>query len=288
MNNLYVGRRAAALAVVAALGFITGPTALPEPIEPSLMVHGPIDVHRRDDGSLKRGPRNEIDTSNWSGYAIASFETGQKYTSAQATWTVPSVSFGATQSSTSEEYSSTWVGIGGFCLNVLCTRADRTLIQLGTEQDVSSSGSTNYLAWYEMLPQYPVTIPVAIHPGDQVTASLHCVSACSNKKQNWLLSMTNQTTGNSWSGNFTYSSSLASAVWIEEAPYSSGVLPLADFNIVGLDYPSANGVSQSLTVAANGIQMTDPWGQTANPSDTDLFGFDVCWGYTSMTSCSPP
>jgi Peptidase A4 family len=174
-------------------------------------------------------------------------------------------------------------------MNALCTRVDRTLIQLGTSQFVSSSGATSYFAWYEMLPQAPVNVTLTVSPGDQITASLQCISACTQKKQGWQLSMTNNTTNQSWSGNFTYSSSLASADWIVEAPVSSSVLPLADFNVVGIaPYLGVNSAWNVLTLSANGIQMSDPWGQTANPSSTDSNGFNTCWGYNSMASCSSP
>jgi hypothetical protein len=265
-----------------------------EPTTPSLRTHGPIQVHRLDDGRLERGPRNEFNTSNWSGYAIGSYQNGSKYTSAGATWAVPTVTFGSTQSGTNEEYSATWVGIGGFCLNALCSRADRTLIQLGTSQYVPSSGPPSYFAWYEMLPAAPVTITsITVNAGDKISASLQCVSACSGKKQNWKLSMTNITTGQSWTQTFSYSSSLASADWIEEAPASSGgVLPLADFSVVGMvpnfGPPNNAPAWNSLNVSTNGIQMTDPWGQTSDPSSTDVNGFNTCWGYGSPAACSSP
>ena len=71
---------------------------------------------------------------------VANYQTGLKYTSASMTWVVPTVRYGAsTDTTSSTEYSANWVGIGGFCANRLCTRGDHTLIQLGTEQDVSRS-----------------------------------------------------------------------------------------------------------------------------------------------------
>jgi hypothetical protein len=101
--------------------------------------------------------------------------------------------------------------------------------------------------------------------------------------------MTNNTTGQTWSQNFTYSSSLASADWIVEAPVSSSVLPLAEFNVVGIaPYLGVNSAWNVLTLPANGIQMSDPWGQTSNPSSTDSSGFNMCWGYGSMTSRASP
>jgi len=280
------------LAIVGIFGLTTAGERVRagEPNTPSLRTHGPIQVHRLDDGSLARGPRNEFGTSNWSGYAIGSYQSGQKYTWASATWVVPTVTFGPTQSGTDQEYSATWVGIGGFCMNKLCSRVDRTLIQLGTSQYVSASGATTYFPWYEMLPAAPVTITsINVNPGDKISASLQCVSACSAKKQNWLLSMTNNTTSQTWTQTFSYSSSLASADWIEEAPVSSSVLPLADFGVVSIvPYIGPNAAWNTLTVSANGIQMTDPWGQTSNPSSTDANGFNTCWGYGSMANCASP
>jgi Peptidase A4 family len=283
--------RVAAVTILAAV-CLTATTANTEPRSVwTVRSHGPIQVHRLEDGTLARGPRNEFITQNWSGYAIGSYQTGQSYTSASATWVVPTVIFGQTTSGTAEQYSATWVGIGGFCMNALCTRADRTLIQLGTEGDVSSANATSYSAWYEMLPQAPVAIPgVTIHPGDEITASLQCVSACSAKKtQNWQLTLTNNTTHENWTNSFQYRSSLASADWIEEAPVSSSVLPLADFNAIGMS-PYLNSNPANLLTSANAIQMNDPWGQTSNPgsSDSTTGNFSVCWGYQSMTSPCPP
>jgi hypothetical protein len=292
MVNFHSCARVTALAVFAASGLATAAAQVraEQPNTPPPRTHGPIQVHRLDDGAVARGPRNEFSTSNWSGYAIGRYQTGQTYTSAKGTWVVPTVTFGETQSGTTEEYSATWVGIGGFCMNALCSRVDRTLIQLGTSQYVSSSGATSYFAWYEMLPAAPVTITaITVNPGNQITASVQCVSACSAKKQNWQLSMTNNSTGQTWLQNFTYSSSLSSADWIEEAPVSNGVLPLANFNVIGIvPYIGSNAAWNLLTVSANGIQMTDPWGQTANPSSTDANGFNTCWGFGAAASCSPP
>jgi hypothetical protein len=75
----------------------------------------------------------------------------------------------------SSEYSANWVGTGGFCENQLCTRGDKTLIQLGTEQDVAPDGiTTQYYAWYEMLPAAETPLPAnnIVKPGDTITASL--------------------------------------------------------------------------------------------------------------------
>jgi hypothetical protein len=280
--------RAAGLALSAVVGAATLVLPTLEQTVLQRAKHGPIEVGRNPDATPARGLRNELRSSNWAGYEVANYQTGQKYTSAQMTWKVPSVNYGSsTDSTSSNEYSANWVGIGGFCENRLCTRGDRTLIQLGTEQDVSPSGATQYSAWYEMLSKAEIPIEtLPVNPGDQITASLSCGTTCSNRTQTWLLTMTNNTTGAQWSGSFKYASSLLSTEWIEEAPYSGGVLPLADFDISSFGPNTANGAYPSLSVSQNGIQMVDPWDQTANPSNAySSADFYVCWGYQTPTSC---
>jgi hypothetical protein len=293
--------RVALIAAAVAICATDTPGTSPTPHAPALAMHSPIHARRTDDGHLLRGPRNEVATENWSGYAVASFETSSSkstvyYTSASATWTVPKVSylpFG--KNSSSWEYSSTWVGIGGYCENANCTQGDSTLIQLGTEQDVSFSGATDYYAWYEMLPQYPYLIPHPVTPGDAITAALTCIQSCtSGSLQTWRLTMSDSPAAGakyaawSWSSTFTYASPLLSAEWIDEAPWYNGVLPLADFGTVTFDPVATNGLNPNLTLATNAIVMEAPWGQTSNPA-APLTGdaFSACWGSgTSLTPCT--
>ncbi len=262
---------------------------------PSQVKHAPIQVRRLSDGSVERGLRDQIVTSNWSGYAVAEYQTHATYTSAMATWVVLTVFY---FSGFSNEDSATWVGIGGFCENAGCTSVDNTLIQLGTAQNAAnkkSSGiSYSYYAWYEMLPNLPQQIPLAISPGDTITASLAC-GVCSTPQQTWTLSMMNVTTGRSWQGTFNYASTQLSAEWIEEAPSSfAGILPLADYGMASF-VPTANGAMPSLTLEANGIVMYDSQGhgqrqtvQTSNPSDPGSYTPATCWGNWSPTPPTPP
>jgi hypothetical protein len=246
--------------------------------------HGPIHVRRHYDGSLKRGLRNEWISSNWAGYELANFQTGQRYIRAHMSWVVPSVSYGpSTDSTSSPQYTANWVGIGGFCENSVCSEADNTLIQLGTEQDVAPSGATQYYAWYEILPaaETPITT-LTIHPGDVMTASLTCGSTCSQRKQVWTLSMTDETTRQSWSRTVSYASSKLSVEWIEEAPYLNGILPLANFGTAAFPGPDGN---YAVSAPGKEIQMQDPWGQWANPSVVTVPNFNVCWGFETFTPC---
>lgn len=275
--------------------------AVPEsPAFDSAQIGGAVHPIRNPNGNARHSVRDQIVTSNWSGYALAKFNSGVNYTSASAEWTVPQVQDapGATTS-----YSSSWVGIGGFCLNAKCSRVDKTLIQLGTEQDASSNGTTQYYAWYETLPKPPTTITsLTVSPGDKIVATLSdgpkvihtrpsdkgsSGGGGGSKTQTWVLTMSDITTGASWSTSLSYDSSLASAEWIEEAPYSGGVLPLADFGTITFNPGSANGKNPSLS-QTNGIVMNDPNGQSSNVSDpdTDLDGFNACWGSSStLTAC---
>ncbi len=288
-------------ALVGGGALVASPARLGHPVQP---VRGP-------NGAALRGPVDQVETTNWSGYAVAHFETGLTYTSASGTWVVPSVTPPPGYSS---GYSSSWVGVGGFCENAACSAVDSTLIQLGTEQDASSSGAT-YSAWYELLPSGPVTIPLTVQSGDTVTASLAdgpSVAVHGNAKpghgghgggggvsgQTWTLSMTvTQPSGSAstWSTTVAYNSSLLSAEWIEEAPVGCigrycVQLPLADYGTATFDPGTAAGSSPGL-VASDAVVAVNPNGETSNPSapDSDADGFDTCWGQgTALVACSAP
>lgn len=130
----------------------------------------PILPVRKPNGHVLRNIRQQVVSGNWSGYVVARYKTGQAYAQATASWVVPAVSVPATGTT---GYSSSWLGIGGFCVNATCTHVDRTLIQLGTEQDAAPGGVTQYYAWYEALPGPELPIQgLSIAPGDHVTAAL--------------------------------------------------------------------------------------------------------------------
>jgi hypothetical protein len=316
-GRLAAGLLFSALAVLALILWLSAGHATSSPrghaaSSPRFAAAGPLHPVRTPQGALRRGVRDQIYTENWSGYTVAKFETGQSYGSAAGTWIVPKVS---NVSGFSNTYSSSWVGIGGFCLNSSCSSVDSTLIQLGTEQDASSTGATQYYAWYELSPKFPVQIPLTINPGDKITASLVDPPKAGgrdrapkskpggpgggprSKGQTWTLTMVDQTTGHSWSTTVSYNSSLDSAEWIEEAPYSGGILPLANYGTATFDpgtvgYAANPALPENPGLApGNAVVMLDPNGQTSNPSgpDSDTDGFDTCWGSGStLTACSAP
>ena len=167
-----------------------------------------------------------------------------------------------------------------------------TLIQLGTESVVSTSGATLFYTWYELYPAPASSISLNVKPGDIVTASLQCIAACSpSQTQTWQLSLTDKTAGSSWTQSFQYQSSMASADWITEPPYYNppGFLPLANFGAVTYDPVMANGANPNLSLSANGIIAVDPYGESSNPS-TPANGdaFSTCWGANGagLTPCT--
>ena len=204
-------------------------------------------------------------SSNWSGYAI----TGGPFNSVSGQWVVPTVT--ATKKAT---YSSTWVGIDGF--------NNGSLIQTGTEQDFFSH-SGHYAAWWEILPAAETVIPsITVHPGDHFSASI-----TSKGNGSWTISITDTTTGRSFTTTQSYSGPRTSAEWIQEAPTVGGrIAPLAHYGSTVIDPGTANGLNPGLipadggTMVAGGTTVSTP----SNP-DADTDGFRAAYGSTQP---SPP
>jgi hypothetical protein len=203
-------------------------------------------------------------SGNWSGYArIAS---AGKLTFASATWKVPSV-----QAKTG--YSASWVGIDG--------ATNSQLIQTGTEQDFAG-GHTIYRAWWEILPAAETIIPsLTIQPGDTMTGSVQNTSA-----NQWVITLKDVTSGQSFSIDETYKGPGRSAEWIEEAP-SNGtkVLPLAHYSPtkfsklqVGFDLGAP--VSPHLGFPGMAIALVQNGKQVSTPSKPNAAGnaFTVSYG----------
>jgi hypothetical protein len=170
--------------------------------------------------------RSTQQSSNWSGYA----ETGGGYTNASATWTVPSVS--ATSSST---YSSAWVGIDG--------DGNSNLIQTGTESDYQN-GQATYYAWWEILPAAETPIDsLSVSPGDSITASV-----AQDSGSTWTISLTDNSTGQNFTTQQSYSGSGGSVEYIQEAPEINGTISqIADYSSFDFSNLTVNGQSPALT-----------------------------------------
>lgn len=184
-------------------------------------------------------PPGQGTSSNWSGYAAR----GGTFTSVSGTWTVPLVALDAPFGA-----DAAWVGIGGL--------RTRDLIQAGTQQFVTGSGSVTYQAWVEKLPDIARPVPLTVLPGHTVSVSIDLQA-----ENTWLITLSNITTGQTLLRSEKYESTLSSAEWIEEAPFSRRrVLPLTEFGSVTFSQGSAVRDGVSLTIAdldARAISLID-------------------------------
>jgi hypothetical protein len=162
-------------------------------------------------------------STNWAGYAA----TGSTYTSVSTTFTQPAVSC-----SSGDQYSSFWVGLDGY--------SSSSVEQTGTEADCVGR-TAEYSAWYELYPAYPVNYSNTVRPGDVITekvtfsGSSTYTMTITDTTENWTKTTTKNSSGDARS----------SAEVIAEAPYSGGVLPLANFGTVNFSGSTVNGSSLS-------------------------------------------
>ena len=198
------------------------------------------------------------ETYNWSGYV----DTGPTFSAVSAQWTVPAV-----QPSQSAQYSSTWIGIDGY--------NDGSLIQTGTAQG-TTDGATGYYDWWEIITpsdQAPAVEIAAVTPGDHMLASVQEVTSGT-----WTIAITDLTSGNVFSQQFSYSGAGGSAEWIEEAP-EVGTAPstLADFGSASFS-SMADANSGSSPVTQTPLEMINSGGSViASPGTIANNGFTVTY-----------
>jgi hypothetical protein len=260
---------ASVLAVAAAL-MASGSAAAATPI-----AHGQL-VHVR---------ANTNQSSNWFGYNQGSVEQGGKlFTSITGDWTVPTVS---QHTAGQDEFSSDWIGIGGGCVDAGCTVTDSTLIQTGTEQDVSG-GVASYSAWWELVPAPSISISMTVGAGDHMHASIAELVADSNA---WTITLQDVTRNETFTQTVPYSSTHLTAEWIEETPLilgtNAGFAALPNLSSPVFDLATTNGQPANLS-SSEEMQLIDSNSKVIGaPSapDPDADGFNAC---TWATTCSAP
>jgi Peptidase A4 family len=226
---------------------------------------------------------NTNSSSNWFGYDQGTLEQGSKlFNSITGDWTVPT----ATQHTSGQaEDSSDWIGIGGGCIDAGCTATDSTLIQTGTEQDVDSTGAASYSAWWELVPAPSLTISnMTVAPGDHMHASISEVVPDSNV---WTITIQDVTRGETFTQTAPYSSTHATAEWIEETPLeigtNAGFAALPNLTNPAFSSATVNGASAGLK-ASEEMDLTDSNGNVIGaPSapNSSADGFDACaWAST--------
>jgi hypothetical protein len=218
--------RSLTVALLAVTGMVVAPAAaMASTAHADNARNHPANVTHSVDHVLSRTPFDQ-QSSNWSGYA----ETGSGYTSATVTWTVPSA-----LPTSGDTYGSDWVGIDG--------DGNSNLIQTGTEQDYVN-GQAQYVAWWEILPAAETPISsMTISPGDSVTGSV-----AQQGGGNWLITLTDNTTGQSFNTTQSYSGPGQSVEYIEESPEVGGSIATpADLSTATFSGATVNGGSPNLT-----------------------------------------
>jgi hypothetical protein len=228
-------------------------------------------------------------SNNWSGYNIGAQypgePTGVTFTSISGQWTVPA----ATQHKHGQaEFSASWLGIGGGCVTDTCSVTDNTLIQAGTEQDVTKAGKASYGAWWEIIPEPQTTVSLPVRPGNKIKVTI----AQTSTPGDWSIVIANLTTGRKFSTTTPYSSSMDTAEWIEETPLiigtgGTGLAAMPNLGTVHFTSATLNGANPSYhpvdeiqLVTSNGTVVATP----SAPGPT-LNSFNDCiW----KTSCAAP
>jgi hypothetical protein len=229
-------------------------SALALALSPSA-ARNPARVLRYDSALGLQAASASATSRNWAGYILPVAGV----TDVEGTWTVPAVPVTA-----DDRASGTWIGIGG--------AASDDLIQAGTAQN-SVGGRTQYLLWYEMLPDPAYRLPIQVTPGDRVHVSIQETDA-----DVWLIHAQDLSTGQLTARSVRYHSSLSSADWIEEAPsnLSGEVQTLANFGSVHFTDAAALAGGQPLDLSgAVGVSMGDGPVSLASVNPTASNSFDA-------------
>ena len=197
-------------------------------------------------------------STNWSGYVAG---TGP-FTEANGTFTVPNLETGTPTSDSLAE----WVGIDG--------SGNSSLIQAGIQESIDPSNPNRFTIqpWWEILPAPETDITsVTVNAGDRVTVTIGKISGTG-----WGITLTDDTNGESFTTDQTYTGPGASAEWIVEAPTVSGqqsvlapYTPDVTFSDLGI-----TPLNTSLTE----ILMVQSAGQVSTPSAFTSSGFNVAYG----------
>src|SRR3954468_5202964 len=248
----------------------------------ALALAGPAAAAGSSHGHLLQLRANANQSSNWFGYNQGALEKGTTlFNSISGDWTVPT----ATQHTAGQaENSSDWIGIGGGCVDAGCAVTDETLIQTGTEQDVSTSGGASYSAWGEIIPGPSLNISNPVSPGDRMHADLTELVPNPDAGK---ITLQDTTKGWTFSQPVPYPSTHGSAEWIEETPLligtNAGFAALPNLSNPAFSNAKVNGANANLQTSEE-MQLIDSNGKVIGaPSAPNAThdGFSACtWAST--------
>jgi Peptidase A4 family len=225
-------------------------------------------------------------SNNWFGYQQGVLEKKDTlFHSITGTWVVPK----ATQHTKGQaEHAADWIGIGGGCDNSTCTVTDNTLIQDGTEENVSKKGKASYSAWWEIIPEPSTSIHMKVEPGDHMSSS---IIETPKDSENWRITLRDLTRHETFTKKTDYASSYATAEWIEETPLvlgtSPGLAALPNLTSPVFDHGTVNSAPANLKPSQRINLVNSNKKVIGAPSapDPDRDGFNAC---TWATSCKAP
>ncbi|HVC22677.1 MAG TPA: G1 family glutamic endopeptidase [Candidatus Dormibacteraeota bacterium] len=190
---------------------------------------------------------NIASNAAWSGYV----EESGSDTRITGTFTVPSLTTPILAGTNLSE----WVGVDGY--------GNSSLIQAGVDEypDASAAGGFDVMPWWEIVPapETPISLATAVRPGDSLTVVIGQLSGTL-----WQITLTDNTTGHSFSTVQTYSGPGGTAEWIVEAPTDSStgqVYPLASYSPTTFSAISDNGpnsLETGLAIVQNGADVSSP------------------------------
>lgn len=170
---------------------------------------------------------------NWSGYALTPAAGAKSFYQVEGRWIVPTVKQPRGTCSNAWDYSSQWVGIGGF--------SDAYLLQAGSEADVYCDAGTTgtfYVPWLEWLPNSELeiyqnaaqSIPYPFQPGDYLIVYVSATNFSGGVSTTGTLVFDDITQG--WSVSLSFSAASVggsqvtgqSAEWIVERTTVNGQL----------------------------------------------------------------
>jgi Peptidase A4 family len=228
------------------------------------------------------GPEEKADRPNWSGYV-----TGLgPYRSVEGTFTVPYI---VTARASCSSQVSAWVGLDGGA--TFSPAAGRDLLQAGVGEstvnpytDTCTAGQFYIWAWWEAVPRPEAWIwSLDVHAGDRVTVDIHRTAA-----DRWLLTLTDDTTGRSFSTRQTFNAHPTTAEWVVEATevpglcgqgeapsVGPGICPLAPF---GPPVAFRHLASDGTTERTWRVEMVQRGARLSVPTPWTPAGFNV--GYS--------
>jgi hypothetical protein len=148
---------------------------------------------------------------NWSGYVWG----GGPYKQVTGTFTVPYISTG--DASCSEQFGE-WVGLDG--ASTFLPSAGHSLVQAGIGEgmvnpysNTCTAGQFYIWAWWEVLPKPETWVwPLSVRAGDRVSVDIAQVS-----RGKWEVTITDTTSGRSYSTEQPYKQAPTTAEWVVEA-----------------------------------------------------------------------